>query len=224
MREQLRPLLDRRVYLTGTVAEHRLRPEGHYDVLLTGVEVRPAAADVPLLAPEPVLLDHLWSIEPARVHKIGAALQSLGVVHLYARRCGSIDYGVRTYPSFDPGPALDWIERRLANPIHEMSDASRARVARQLADQCSDAASRCALLYPTESHSPLELVAQLERTAQRLERDVEATRIRELSHWSSQLASQAGMGTTRRERRAAERQAKRHQHQHQPTPFIGAMA
>jgi hypothetical protein len=204
------------------VADHRLRPGGLYDVLLTGVTVRLAAPDVPLLATEPVVLDHLWSIEPPRVFVLGSRLHSMGVVHLYARRGGSIDIGVRSYPSFDPMPALDWIERRLANPIHNLSEASRAHMARQLADQCSDAASQCALLYPCATASQLDLAAQMERCTRTLERNVEATRARELSRWSDQIARKAGMATTRRERRAAERKA-RSQQQQQP-PIFGAYA
>ena len=213
MREQLRGLLDRAVITTGTVAKFRRNPvTGRYDVMLIGVTVTLFDPEVPHGEALAVEVDHLW-MQEGETAPIGTAIEALGTVHLYARADGSIDVGVRHRPSMNL-PALRGL---LINAMEEPGSnvCTRASLARQALDSAIEAQGRgCLVETGSNGLSTTASLEQLRRLTVRLERDAEANLTRLASGW---LRS----STTRRERRAAERQAKR---QPQPTPFIGAMA
>jgi hypothetical protein len=211
MREQLRPLLDRTVHTIGTVARHCQRPEGHWDVLLTGVEVRPFDPAVPLLAIEPIVLEHLWLKCPSRVFPLGARLTGLGVVHLYARAGGSIDLGVRHSQSVDLGHVLDQlIAHGPALPLR-----SRLSIFEQTYRFVQQALAGGTAFLMSEETAPVQAVECIGTTLQRLARDVEANDRRLVPT----LLGLHRYGPTRRERRQAERKARRSQPSLPVMPF-----
>jgi hypothetical protein len=211
MREQLRPLLDRMVHTLGTVARHSQRPEGHWDVLLTGVEVRAFDPAVPLLSIEPIVLDHLWLKCPARVFPLGARLTGLGVVHLYARAGGSIDLGVRHTESVDLGFVLEQLVKQGA----ALPARSRLAVIEQSYSFVQQALASGTAFLVSQETTPVQAVDCIGTTLQRLARDVEANDRRLVPT----LLGLHRYGPTRRERRQAERQARRSQPSPPVLPF-----
>jgi hypothetical protein len=211
MREQLRPLVDRIVITSGTVAKFRHNPvTDRFDVMVVGVEVRPFDPAVPHQQQPITRLDHLWLLE-GETAPIGSRIEAMGTPHLYARADGSIDVGIRHKPSL----SLAMLREALWEGIEAGHGLyGNASLTRKALRQAEEAHGRGVLHETANELSTVASLERLRRLAARLDLNAEANLTRLASGWMPST-------TTRRERRAAERQAKR---RHAPIPFAGAMA
>ena len=197
-REPLRPLLDRKVYVEGRVAKWRRNDDGTNSLLITTVTVRPYDPAVPVLAPDPTRVDHLWlhGIAPERMSRIQLLghMAGLGTVHLYARGDQSVDIGARFMPSVDFSVALEKYKRWAADKNLTETVSAAAHLLEQARLCLADGTG---FVRGREIAMP-RVVRDLERLHQNLERDLHAEF---KAAWGSAIHG----GISRRERRALER-------------------
>lgn len=200
-REPLRPLLDRRVYVEGRVSSWRRNPDGSNSLLITAVKVRHYTSAVPVLAPDPIRVDHLWlhGIEPDRMAHIQLLghMAGLGVVHLYARGDQSVDIGVRFMPSVDFSAALENYRRWVTGRTLTEAVAAAAQLLESARGCMADGTG----FIRDKSIAMPHVVRGLERVHQSLERDLSAE-FKAL--WGTTIHG----GISRKERRAMGRKSR----------------
>ena len=211
-RECLRPLVDRTVHLYGRLIEKKRQPDGSIHALLTAVKVRPYNSEVPALSVDPIRVSHLWVTikDPSLIpeSQLLGQVAGLGKVHYYSRGDGSVDLGVRLFPSIEYTGAL----LELKKYLNEINIATQILEFRDLLEKAQRDLKESTGWVKSSKATMKDVVRDLSRHVEALERDQSAS----LRAYFGEITA---CGMSRRERRERDRRLKKRRHQEPSGPL-----
>ena len=213
-REALRPLVDRTVHLHGRLLKKQKQPDGSIHALLGSVKVRRYDPEKPVMAANPITVDHLWvQIENEDLipkSELLGVCAGLGKVHFYGRGDGSVDLGIRLIPCVEYTNALIGLK----GEIDGMNLGTQLAAFKDLLERAqADLRDGTGWVRGTKT-TMKDVVKDLSRHVAALERDQAAG----LKACMGKMVARNG-GLSRRERREQERRRSKRRHQEPSGPL-----